>query len=135
MLKRLWPLLLLVFSGRIMAYEFPIEVIEYIDDVKIIAVIPHKEIVPDSDWRPFKSAPPVSIQEALEAVQAYINSNENFSETTFTSIELKQIPDTSNWHYVVKVKYRDGKSIQPHFFVVLMDAKVISAIKMPEAIK
>jgi len=136
MYKKLIPLLFLLFSGRALAYQFPIEVTEYIDDVKIVAYINQNDINEKSQWTPFESAPPLSIHEALQAVQKYLHSDADFTNATLTGIELKQIPHHKNyWHYLVKIKFTRGDMPKPHFFVVLMDGKVISALKEPESIK
>ena len=136
MYKKLLPLLLLLFSGKVLAYEFPIEVTEYIDDVKIVAYIDKNEISKTSQWVPFEGQPPLSIYDALQAVQKFMIENAEFAETRLTGIELKRIPHyEKNWHYLVKVKYKVADKMQPHFFLVLMDGKVISALREPESIK
>lgn len=134
--KKLIPLLFLLLSGRVLAYEFPIEVAEYIDDVKIVAYLDKKDVNNTSQWVPFEGQPPLSIYDALQAVQKYIISNAEYVENKLIGIELKRIPHhEKNWHYLVKVKYKHGDKMQPHFFVVLMDGKVISALRKPESIK
>lgn len=136
MAKKLLPLLFLLMSGKVLAYDFPIEVVEYVDDVKIVAYIDKNDIKKTPQWVPFESKPPLSIYDALLAAKKYMISNAEFVENKLIGIELKRIPHyEDNWHYLVKVKYKVGDNIQPHFFVVLMDGKVISALRKPEAIK
>lgn len=136
MYKKMLPLLVLLFSGKVMAYDFPLEIIEYIDDVKIFAYLKQNDIDEKAKWTPFESQPPLSVNDALLAVQQFIKSNEGFTDVSLTSIELKQIPHHKHyWHYLVKVKYSSKDKQQPHFFIVLMDGKVVSALKQPEAIK
>lgn len=130
------PILLLLLSGKILAVDFPIEVTEYIDDVKIHAYINKKDVNPNTRWIPFKNPPPLSITDALEKVHSYIKENDDLNNTRLIGIELKQIPHhEDNWHYLVKIKTMIDDTPVPHFFVVLMDGKVISAIKMPDSIK
>lgn len=136
MYKKLIPLLFLLFSGKVLAYDFPIEVIEYIDDVKVVAYLNKSDIGKESEWTPFASPPQLSIHDALLAVQNHIKSDTSFTNLKLTGIELKQIPRYENcWHYLVKVRYSVEDETKPHFFVVLMDGKVISALKEPESIK
>ena len=78
--KKLIPLLFLLMSGRVLAYEFPVEVVEYIDDVKIVAYIDKNHISKISQWVPFESQPPLSIHDALQAVQKFMISNAEFAE-------------------------------------------------------
>jgi len=134
--KKLIPLLFLLFSGKLLAYEFPIEISEYIDDIKIIAYLNKSDISQEPKWTPFEGPPPLSIYDALQAVQSYISSDADITNTTLTEIELKQIPGHEiYWHYLVKVRFKVADKTQPHFFVVLMDGKVVSALKRPEPIK
>ena len=136
MYKKLTPLLLLLFSWKALAVEYPVEIAEYIDDIKIVAYINENDINGTSPWSPFGKPPPLSVDQALQAVQNFITTNPDFTDITLTGIELKQIPHHETyWHYLVKVKFKHNGTTQPHFFAVLMDGKVISAIKLPESIK
>lgn len=128
--------LLLLICGEALAYETPVEIIEYIDDVKVIAYLNKSEIAKSPQWIPFESPPPLSIQDALQAVRLYLESDADFTDARLVSIELKRIPHyEQHWHYLAKVRYRVGDKIEPHFFAILMDGKLVSAIKEPESIK
>ena len=59
---------------------------------------------------PFASPPPLSINDALKAVENY-------------------------WHYLIRLKSTIDNKPRADFFVVLMDGKVISAFKEPDSIK
>jgi hypothetical protein len=134
--RKLLPLFFLLLNSNVLAFEFPIQVTEYIDDVKIDAYINQKDIAEDTQWMAFETPPPLSIQQALAAVQDFIRADNRFSDATLISIELKRIPHhESYWHYVVKARTKLDNEYLPHFFVVLMDGKVISAIKEPDSIK
>lgn len=136
MFKKLMPFLFLLFCGKAMAYENPIEIIEYIDDVKVVAHINKSAINQKLKWKPFESPLPLSIVDALQAVQTYIKSHGDISDVELRGIELKRMAhDEKYWHYLVKLDYKSGEDIRPHFFVVLMDGKVISALREPESIK
>ena len=136
MSRKLLPLLLFLLSSKVMAYEFPIEIIEYIDDIKIFAYLDKNDINEKAKWKPFKSPPPLSLHQALQAVHTYMKSHEGYADASLTGIELKQIPHHENyWHYLVKVRVAANEKVKPHFFVVLMDGKVVSALREPEAIK
>lgn len=134
--KKLLPIIFLLFNSNVLAFDFPIQVTEYIDDVKIDAYINQKDIAEDTQWMAFEASPPLSIQQALAAVQDFIRADDRFTGATLISIELKRIPHhESYWHYVVKVRTKLNNEDRPHFFVVLMDGKVISAIREPDSIK
>jgi len=134
--KNLMVLLLVLFSGKALGYEFPIEVTEYIDDVKVVVYINKSDISHEAKWIPFEHSPPLSIGDALQAVEKYVNSRNDFSALELTGIELKKIPHhEAHWHYLVKTNVKVSDKVQAHFFVVLMDGKVISALKEPDSIK
>lgn len=136
MSKRLIPFLLLLFCGKAIAFENPIEIIEYIDDIKIVANIKKSDISNKAEWIPFTSPPPLSVGDALQAVQKYIMSNNAISDVKLRGIELKRMSHHKMvWHYLIKINYKIGDNTRPHFFVVLMDGKVISALQEPESIK
>jgi hypothetical protein len=134
--KKLLSVLLLLFCARAFAIDFPIEVSEYIDDIKIDAYIKEEDLYRTSQWTPFESPPPLSVKQALSFIQEDAKSEIDFSKTQVIGVELKPVPHhKSYWHYLVKLKtISDGES-EPLFFIVLMDGKVISAIKEPDAIK
>jgi hypothetical protein len=135
MYLRFLPLLILLFSTRLFAYEFPIEITEYIDDVKVDAYINYSDINPESTWTPFDSAPPLSMAAALQAIGVYA-SNAELENMTLTGIELKPIPrHMGHWHYLVKVKSEVDEVLESHYFIVLMNGKVIPALKEPDSIK
>ena len=135
MYLRFLPILVLLFSAKLFAYEFPIEITEYIDDVKVDAYISKSDIDQELIWTPFDGAPPLSIAAALQAIQAYA-ANTDLADMTLTGIELKRIPrHEKQWHYLVKIKSEIDGIVESHYFIVLMDGKVIPAIKEPDSIK
>jgi len=135
MYLRFLPILVLLFSAKLFAYEFPIEITEYIDDVKVDAYISKSDIDQELIWTPFDGAPPLSIAAALQAIQGYA-ANTDLADMTLTGIELKKIPrHEKHWHYLVKIKSEVDGIVESHYFIVLMDGKVIPAIKEPESIK
>lgn len=138
MQKRFIPLLLLFISigSRAQSFTPPIEVIEYIDDVKVVAYINQDDLKDTGAWSPFESPPPLSINDALLSVKKFLEDNGELENTTLRGIELKRIAHhESHWHYIVKTHYKTDAARKYHFFVVLMSGKVISALREPESIK
>jgi len=125
-----------LLPGKVLAYEFPIEITEYVDEVRIAAYINKDDLKNNVMWVPFKGPPPLTVHEALKAVQKFIRTDVDMVKSDLVEIELRQIPRYENsWHYLVRVRYQTEDKIQSHFFLVLMDGKVISAIREPESIK
>jgi len=136
MLLRVLPLLLIIFSGNIQASEFPIEIIEYIDNTKVVAFINESDIDRKLPWLPFKGALPLTVVDALKAIQEYVASDPELMNATLTEIELKQIPRHEGyWHYMVKMKTQINNKSLPHYFIVLMNRKIIQGLREPETLK
>lgn len=136
MKNKLVALLLTLLSANAFAINFPIEISEYMDDSKIDAYINKSDINVQVQWQPFEKKVPLSLDAALKKVQQYTDSNKRMMHSSLIAIELKQIPHHDNlWHYLVKVKSTINDKPQAHFFIVLMDGKIIPAFKEPEAIK
>ena len=135
--KLLSAALLFFISSHALAYNFPVEVIEYMDNVRVVAHVDKNDISDEPSWTPFKSALPLPVDKALDAVDHEIKAHPEYMDVHLTSIELKQLPHhEKQWHYLVRVNYMDKKQVKhPHFFAVLMNGKVISAIREPESIK
>lgn len=137
MTLRFLPILFLLYSGNIFAnYEFPIEILEYVDNTKIVAFINKKDIDTTLSWSPFSNSPPLSISKALKNIKQSLSKTIQKNTISMVGIELKQIPHhKKHWHYLVKLAYEVNNKKEFHYFVVLMNGKVISALKNPESIK
>ncbi len=129
-------LLLAAVALQARAYQLPVEIFEYADDVKIVAFIDKKDIDESQNWRAFESAPPLSVNDALAAVKRHINARQpEIGGATLETIELRQIPQhPGHWHYMVKLKNGDPKHPY-HYFVVLMNGKVVPAVHEIAAVK
>lgn len=133
---RSWLLTVLLFSTQAGAIEFPLEVIESIDDTRVVAFISQKDIDAAGTWEPLRTPPPVTLAQALDAVLAALTDHGVAAETVrLASAELKEFPhQPGHWHYLVRLKKSSGKPY-PRFYVVLMNGKAIPAAMEPEAYK
>lgn len=130
------PFLLLLLSSRILANEYPVEIFEYLDNTKVVAFLKGSDIDKTTQWIPLETEVPLSIDDAIKAVKNLAATENHVTHITLTSIELKQIPGhPKHWHYLVKMKLENNGEIQPQYFVVLLDGKVIPAVKEPESFK
>lgn len=127
----------LLFSGQVLAVEFPIEVIEYMDDTKVVAFVSQTDIDAASTWNPMKSDAPLCVTEALAAVKKALASYPvDIGAIELASIELKEFPhQPGHWHYLVRLKKQDPEAAHPAFYVVLMNGKAIPATREPQAYK
>ncbi|HEB82587.1 MAG TPA: hypothetical protein ENJ11_06970 [Gammaproteobacteria bacterium] len=127
--------LLLVVAANAQANRYKTEIIEYIDDVKVVAFISEDDIKNAKQWVPGKQAVPLEIASVIDIISKHAASIEG-SKLSILEIELKEIPHHQDyWHYVVKARMEKGEQKNAVFFVILMDGKLIPAMKEPEAIK
>lgn len=125
---------LFVISGKIYAFEYPLVILEYIDDTKVIAYINESDIDKALSWLPSEGPPPLSIASVVDVIQKHVALDPDITNAKFTEIELKQIPHHENqWHYLVLVETKDSGHLGLHYFAVLMNGKVIPAIEEPES--
>lgn len=133
----LLPLLAAMLVGaKAQAVEFPIEIQEYMDDIRLVAFINQSDIDQTAQWKPAAGPPPLSIAEVLELLKQRAASNPKMKDAVLTEIELRQIPRYENyWHYVVKMRHQENGKPKPLYFVVLMNGKIIPGLREPESIK
>lgn len=136
MLKNLLIISMCLFSCPLFAIDFPIEISEYFDDVKVDVFINEEDLNQSKPWQPFESSPPLSMNQALMAIKDIEDSESVYSDAKVIGIELKPVPHhKSYWHYLAKLKVMSEDGPESAYYVVLMNGKVIPAIKEPESIK
>ena len=136
MFIRYLPFLLLLLTSRLLANEYPVEIFEYLDDTKVVAFLKDSDIEKTAPWIPLETKVPLNIDDALKAIGDLAATDDSLKLISLTSIEMKQIPGHPNyWHYLVKMKTENTGQIQPQYFIVLLDGKVIPAVKEPEGFK
>lgn len=130
MFSRIFAIVLFLTASTVQAVEYPTEVIEYIDNTRIVAFLNEPDILATETWQPFTSAPPLSMARAIDAVHARAASSR------LIGIELKPIPrHKDHWFYLVKTQDMHQTKPTARYFVVLMNGKVVSALAEPESIK
>lgn len=132
-----WPaLLLLLVSTSSHAYEFPLEIFEYVNDVKVVAFINKDDIDDSMSWNPFEEPPKLTIANVVDIIKKHITTNQELAGAELTEIELRQIPHhEKHWHYMVKLKTVEDNKRKYHYILILMNGKVIPAIREPESFK
>lgn len=136
MLSRILPLLLLVSSANLLASPYPVEVVEFVDNIRVAAFINEADIDQSTAWVPFEGPPPLPIGAALAAIKSNVAGEPEFADMALIEIELKQIPHhRTHWHYMVKMNSAPDGKVRAHYFIVLMNGKVIRGIKEPSSVK
>ena len=128
--------LLLIASNSVLAFQFPVEMIEGVEGARVVVNINKEDLEKEVSWTPFESAPPVTVADALGIVREHLANNPALKEATLREIQLRRIPrHENNWHYMVMVEtLREGNPVL-HYYVVLMSGKLYTAIREPESYK
>jgi hypothetical protein len=127
---------LLLVGTNVSATHFPVEIFEYVDDVRTVAFVNESDLEEDTRWKPFEGAPPLTIEEALEDVRGHMTSDTGLAGASVVEIELRKVPHhEQNWHYMVKLEQQSEGRTRYRYLVVLMSGKVIPAMKEPESVK
>lgn len=136
-MSRIIPVLfLLLLTSQVQASTFPIEIIEYIDDTKVVAFVYERDIQQSPTWDPATAAPPLEIGNLVKKLRAYAEQHPALGDASFAEVELKRIPrHPDHWHYLAVLHTPDDSNHALHYFVVLMDGKVIPALKEPAPLK
>ena len=135
-----WLLLLLtltVSAVNAQPYQASIEIIEQFDDVRLVAFIRESDLKNYPQWSPVKEAPPLTINQAIQAVHDYHKKNNTELATeTVNEIELKKMTRHEQyWHYLIKIKINSSDDAKYQVYIVLMNGKVIPALTETESYK
>ncbi len=127
---------LLLLSSSVLAFKFPVEMIEGVDGARIVIYVGEGDIDSGAHWVPFEGAPPLSLVKALATVREHLANIPAMRDATLKEVQLRQIPRRKAvWHYMVVMQsMKDGKPVL-HYYVVLMSGKFIPAIREPESYK
>ncbi|BAS67330.1 MAG: hypothetical protein DSY43_04500 [Gammaproteobacteria bacterium] len=118
-----------VFSNAY-AFQFKVETVEQFDDLNIVTFTNPEDMRNNPEWNPNLEAPPLTVNEAIQAVKKFTKSLKPIKE-----IEIRTIPKHKNqWHYLIKVANKSMKS-KYNIYMVLMNGKVIPAIIQPQGYK
>ncbi|RMG33195.1 MAG: hypothetical protein D6720_11915 [Gammaproteobacteria bacterium] len=118
------------------ALEFPLEVIEYIDNTRVVAFVSPRDIKAAGSWEPLHMPPPLTMEQALHQVWTALTGRGVPPEAIrLASIELKEFrQQPGRWHYLIRLK-QTSNSRHPRFFVVLMNGKTVAAAREPQSYK
>ena len=132
-LRSLLFMLLLFLNTQVSAYELPVQIVENFENNRIVASIKESDIEASLRWTPFASPPPLLIADVVSLVQEYIDSDPRQTDAILKEIALKKIPHHENkWHYLIEIENLYEDKPQSYYYIVLMNGKVIPALKEPK---
>lgn len=132
--KPLMLLALLLASTESQA--LPTEIFENMDGNTIVAFVEQAEIDAAPNWNPMEESPPLTIKGLTRTLHEFTTPMRGLSDARLREIELRQIPGHADyWHYLVDMTTASDGNLHHHYFMVLMNGKIIPAIREPESIK
>ncbi|MCG6887319.1 MAG: hypothetical protein LJE74_08930 [Proteobacteria bacterium] len=130
--------LLFLISGNVLADQFPAEIIEYFNDIKVVVYVNESDIEKAPAWNPTKGAPPLTIGMLIKDVQEWNSRDPNLASMQIHEIELKPIrkhEKQDRWYYLVHLTGPESAHSGRQYLAVLMDGKIVPAIREPASFK
>lgn len=128
---------LLLIAQNTFASQFPLVIIEPFDESKIVIYTTEKDIEKSPAWKPADGTPPLTIEKLIADINKHNAKHPKLANSIIHEIELKPIlhhEKQNRWYYLIQMQ-GGGKQPHRHYLAVLMDGKIISAIKEPESYK
>lgn len=142
-----WPCALLILLSEVfsavlgtkaLANQFPLEIIERFADARIVVYIQQTAIDQSPAWDPMEGAPPLTIEALVKTIQNWSAGDPVMAKSTIRKIELKPIRlknSQDRWYYLVQLQAEHQDHTTMHYLAVLMNGKILQAIKEPEPYK
>ena len=114
--------------------RFPVEIFEYLDNVRLVAFVDQADIDSSRQWTPDAGAPPLDIAALMRLIKSRAGAA---GKPGIERIELRPLPGhATHWHYIVQLSQPEASGARrKKYLVVLMNGKVIPAIQEPESFK
>jgi len=138
MLSRLLAVVVFVIAQNALAAPFPLVLIESFNDAKVIIYAKESDIRNAPNWKPSDGAPPLSMENLITDIQKWNSLNPKFSDSRINEFELKPIvhyEKENRWYYLVQMKDTNKGKTGEHYLAVLMNGKVLPAVKKPASYK
>ncbi|HEB96517.1 MAG TPA: hypothetical protein ENI96_08820 [Sedimenticola thiotaurini] len=131
-------LLLLASAGSANAANWPLEIIDHLDETKIVVYVKEADIERAPAWNPEAGAPPFTLGDLLRSVSEWEKKNAGVTRASIRKIELKPIlhhEKQGRWYYLVQLReQREGKAAD-RYLAVLMNGTMAAAIAEPASYK
>ncbi len=124
-------LLLSVLVTAVQAAPRPTEIIENIDQYRIVLYLNQPQIKAMPEWQPGEGEPPMSVGTAVGRVLDWIAAEPGLTGASIHELEFKPIHNfekLNRWYYLVELSLGAGEK---RFVAVLPGGKVVPAIVEP----
>ncbi len=138
MLHLVGGLILLVVTGAVNAAPWPLEIIDRLDDARIVIYVNESDIEQSPVWNPADGAPPFGLKDLMKRVAAWEKKNRGPDTDGIEKIELKPIAHhekQGRWYYLVQLGDKLNGKPTHRYLAVLMSGKTVAAIREPESYK
>lgn len=127
------PILILVLTTSVYAFQPKITILEQFDNLKMVASIDKKDLNNSPEWNPNVDTPPLTIAGAIQAVKDFNKTPDTLG--AIKEIEIRPVPKhEKHWHYLIKIA-NESMITKYNIYVVLMNGKVVPAIIEPPSYK
>lgn len=130
--------LVFLITQNVFATQFPLVLIESFDDAKVVIYVNESDIRNTPSWQPSEGAPPLSLKNLIKDIKIWNKANPEYANATISGFELKPIlhhEKQNRWYYLVQMKNVTNGTLDTHYLAVLMNGKVIPAIREPVSYK
>ncbi len=126
---------LLGISANCPAGKWAAEVIENLDQARIVLFLTDEDMAAMPEWRPDgHEPPPLTLAKAIDLVNAEIEKDVDLRGAEIHELEFKPVrkhEKQHRWYFLCEVRTHDGGKEKKHFLAVLTSGKVIRAIEEP----
>ena len=126
--------LLFSFFSNTYAFQFPLEIIDYMDDATIIVYAKKNDINKTSTWIPGEGSLPLSVDDLVSKVNIWLKTQPNMINLKINEIELKKVKKHEKenyWYYLIQLHNKNNTQ----YIAVLMNGQILPAIKEPKSYK
>ena len=139
-MRKAW-LMALVLLGVLRtadAANWPLEVFERMDDKRIVVFLTEEDIDSSPAWEPAEGSPPLTLAAVIQVLDTWIQASIDRAGLKIHEIKLKAIPHHEldhHWYYLVQLTKRIDAKTEREYAAILMDGKLVPAIREPASVK
>jgi hypothetical protein len=119
-------------AGIAQAASLPAEVVENLDQYRIVLYLNDTQIDSIPAWRPGEGGPPMSLEAAVDSTLEWVGANELYRDASIYELKYKPVHNyeaLNRWYYLVELRMQDGRK---RFLAVLPDGTVVPANEEPD---
>jgi len=123
--------LLASMAAAAQAARLPAEVVENLDQYRIVLYLSEDQIDAIPAWQPGKGKPPMSLEAAVNRTLEWIGTSDLLKDARIHELKYKPVHNyesRNRWYYLVELRMQGTKK---RFLAILPDGQVVPAIEEP----